>query len=86
MQKSLTVLVRPQSFGRAAGAVAGRREAQHGGEILGELLQARHVSHVDAVLEVRSHCHHSDVVIRARLPGEQLQRRGKEKNASVKQR
>lgn len=77
-KKSLTVLVCPQSFGRAAGAVSGCRETQHRGEILGELLQSRHIPHVDAVLEVWSHCHHGDLVVFARLPGEQLKQTNKE--------
>ena len=62
----------PQRFGRAAGAVTRRGETQHGGVILGELLQTCHVSHVDAVLEVRPHRHHGNVVVFATLPGEQL--------------
>lgn len=70
--KSLTVLLRPQRSGRAAGAVTGRGETQHGGVILGELLQTRQVSHVDAVLEVRPHRHHGNVVVSAAFPGEQL--------------
>lgn len=72
-KKSLTVFMRPHSSGRAAGAVAGRREAQHRGVILGELLQTRHVAHVDAVLEVWSHCHHGNLLLFTRLPGEQLE-------------
>lgn len=72
-KKSLTVFMRPHSSGWAAGAVAGRREAQHRGVILCELLQTRHVAHVDAVLEVWSHCHHGNLLLFARLPGEQLE-------------
>lgn len=71
-EKSLTVLMRPQCFRRAAGAVSGCREAQHRGVILGELLQTCHISHMDAVLEVRSYCYHGNFVILARFPGQQL--------------
>lgn len=72
--EELTVLVRPGGSGGAARAVPRCGEAQHGGVILGELLQTRHVAHVDAVLEVRSHYHHGNVFVFVRLPGEKLKK------------
>jgi len=71
-EKSLTVLVCPPRLGRAAGAVPRRGETQHRGVILCELLQTRHISHMDAVLEVRSRRYHGNIVVSARLPGQQL--------------
>lgn len=71
----LTVLVRPGGSGGAAGAIPRRGEAQHGGVVLGELLQTRHVAHVDAVLEIGPHYHHGNVFVFARLPGEKLKKR-----------
>lgn len=71
-KKWLTVLMSLQSPRWAAGAVSRCSEAQHRGEILGELLQACHVSHMDAVLEVRSYCYHGNVLFFARFPGQQL--------------
>lgn len=78
--EELTVLVRPGGSGGAAGAVARRGEAQHGRVVLGELLQTRHVAHVDAVLEVRPHYHHGKVFVFARLPGEKLKEAKREKS------
>lgn len=71
--EELTVLVRPGGSGGAAGAVPRRGEAQHRGVVLGELLQARHVAHVDAVLEVGPHDHRGNVAVSPRLPGEELE-------------
>lgn len=64
--------MRPGGSGGAAGAVSRRREAQHGGVVLGELLQARHVAHMDAVLEIGPHYHHGNIFVFARLPSEKL--------------
>lgn len=70
--EELTILVRPGGSGGAAGAVPRRGEAQHRGVVLGELLQTRHIAHMDAVLEIRPHYHHGNIVVSARLPGEKL--------------
>lgn len=72
--RSLTVLVGAHSVCRAAGPVPWRGEAQHGGVVLGELLQARDVAHVHTVLEVGPHRHHGNVVLVARLPCQELTR------------
>lgn len=82
-EKSLTVLMCPQCFGRAAGAVSGCCEAQHRGVILGELLQTCHVSHMDTVLEVRSYCYHGNFIVSAKFPGQQLKRRGGKKGEEI---
>lgn len=71
--EELTVLVRPGGSGGAVRAVPRRGEAQHRRVVLGELLQTRHVAHVDAVLEIRPHYHHGNVFVFARLPGEKLE-------------
>lgn len=59
-------------LGWAAGSVPWRGEAEHGGGVLGELLQARDVAHVHAVLEVGPHRYHADIVLVARLPCQEL--------------
>lgn len=71
-----TVLVGAHQLGGAARAVPGRGEAQHRGEVLGELAQPRHVAHVDAVLEVGPHRDHRGLVLVLRLPGDELRERG----------
>ena len=58
----------------AAGPVPGGGETQHGGEVLCELLQARHKAHVDAVLKVGPGGHHGNLLFLLRLPGDELQR------------
>lgn len=71
-----TVLVGSHQLGRAARAIPGRGEAQHRGEVLGELAQPRHVAHVDAVLEVGPHRHHRGLVLVLRLPRDELREKG----------
>lgn len=67
-----TILVGAHQLGGAAGPVPGGGEAQHRGEVLGELLQAGHEAHMDAVLKVGPGRHHGNLLFLLWLPGDQL--------------
>lgn len=69
-----TILMGAHQLGGAPRPVAGSGEAENGGEVLGELLQARHETHVDAVLEVGPGSHHGNLLFLLRLPSNQLGR------------
>lgn len=69
-----TILMGAHQLRGAAWPIPGGGETQHRGEVLGELLQARHEAHVDAVLKVRPGGHHGNLLFLLRLPGDQLQR------------
>ena len=69
-----TVLMGAHQLGGAPRPISGSGETQHRGEILGELLQARHEAHVDAVLKVGPGSHHGNLFFLLRLPGNQLGR------------
>lgn len=69
-----TVLVGARQLRGAARPVTGGGEAQHRGEVLSELLQARHKAHVDAVLKVGPGGHHGNLLFLLWLPGHQLRR------------
>lgn len=72
----LTIFVGAHQLGGAARPIPGSGEAEHGGEVLGELLQARHKAHVDAVLKIGPSRHHGNLLFLLRLPGDQLGGRG----------
>lgn len=67
--------MRAYPLGHTAGAVSWSGEAKHRCVVLGELLQTRHVAHVDAVLEVRAHGDHGDFVAAAGFPRQELEKR-----------
>lgn len=69
-----TILMGAHQLGGAPRPVAGSGEAENGGEVLGELLQARHETHVDAVLEVGPGSHHGNLLFLLWLPSNQLGR------------
>lgn len=56
----------------AAWTVSRRGEAQDRSVVLGELLQARYVSDMDAVLEVGTHGHHAGLVAVTGFPRQEL--------------
>lgn len=69
-----TILMGAHQLGGASRPVAGSGEAKHGGEVLSELLQARHEAHMDTVLKVGPGSHHGNLLFLLWLPGNQLGR------------
>lgn len=77
-----TVLVCAYPLGHTARAVSWSGEAQHRRVVLGELLQTRHVAHVDTVLEVGTHCDQGDLAAAAGFPRQELKKRSNRKSAT----
>lgn len=56
----------------AARSVPRRGEAQHTGEVLGELFQSGDVTHMNAVLKIGSHRNQGNIFLMAWFPCQQL--------------
>lgn len=61
----------------AARTISWRSEAQHAGEVLGELFQSGNVTYMNAVLKIRSHSNQGNIFLVAWFPCQQLKKKQK---------